>query len=132
MEDLKNKTSVLTDHLSDYIETYYKLVVLNATEKATGVASVSITSLILSVLAIFTLFFASLGVGWWAGETLGNMLAGFSIIAGFYLVVIMLIFAFKKQIIPSIQNILIRTVYEENNNVASGSDSAETRITKAA
>jgi hypothetical protein len=132
MEDLKNKTETLTDHVGDYVELYYKLVVLNATEKATGIASVSITSIVVGVLVVFVLFFASLGVGWWLGEELNSMIGGFSIIAGFYLLVITIMMALRKQIIPSIQNTIIKKIYEENDNIVSGSDRRETGVAKAA
>jgi hypothetical protein len=132
MEDLKNKAETLTDHVGDYVELYYKLVVLNATEKATGIASVSITSIIVGVLSTFVLFFASLGVGWWLGEELNSMIGGFGIIAGFYLLVITVMMAFRKQIIPSIQNTIIKKIYEENDNVVSGPGEREAGVAKAA
>jgi hypothetical protein len=132
MEDLKTKAGTLTDHVGDYIETYYKLIVLNATEKATGIASVSITSLVLSVISIFALFFISLGFGWWLGERLHNMFAGFAIIAGFYTLCAVLTILLKDKIIPFIQNLMIRKVYEETNKVIPGSDGTETGIAKAA
>jgi hypothetical protein len=132
MEDLKSKAETLTDHVGDYIELYYKLIVLNATEKATGMASISVTSLTIAFLSVFSLLFISLGVGWWIGEQLGSMLGGFSIIGGFYAIVVVLILAFRKKIVPSIQNLIIRKVYEESDNIVSGPDRTETRITKAA
>jgi hypothetical protein len=132
MEDLKNKAETLIDHVGDYIETYSKLIALNATEKATGAASISITSMALAVLSVFALLFVSLGVGWWIGEELDNMLGGFSIIAGFYALMVIVILVLKDKIIPSIQNILIRKVYEETNNIVSGPDRTETRIKEAA
>jgi hypothetical protein len=132
MEDLKNKAEALTDHVGDYIELYYKLIVLNATEKATGVASISVTSLTIACLSTFSLFFISLGLGWWLGEQLGNMLGGFSIVGGFYALTVVLILAFRKKIVPSIQNLIIRKVYEDSDNVVSGPDRTETGIAKAA
>jgi hypothetical protein len=132
MEELKNKAETLTDHVGDYVEIYYKLILLNAAEKATGIASVSITSIIVGVLSIFALFFGSLGVGWWLGEELHSMIGGFGIVAGFYLLIIGIVMAFRKQIIPSIQNTIIRKIYEEKDNVVSGPDQRETRVAEAA
>lgn len=132
MEDLKNKAETLTDHVGDYVETYYKLIVLNATEKATGIASVSITSIAVGVLSLFVLFFGSLGVGWWLGEELNSMIGGFAIIAGFYLLMISILLAFRKQIIPSIQNTIIRKIYEDKDNVVPGPDQREAGVAEAA
>jgi hypothetical protein len=132
MEDLKNKAETLTDHVGDYVELYYKLIVLNATEKATGIASVSITSIVVGILSLFVLFFASLGVGWWLGEELQSMIGGFGIIAGFYLLMITIMLAFRNQIVPSIQNSIIKKIYEEKDSNVSGTDRGETRVAKAA
>lgn len=131
MEDFQNKAGNLTDHVGEYIETYSKLITLNVTERATGVASVSITSLILAGLTTFVLLFSSLCLGWWLGERLGNMPAGFGIVTGIYAFPLLLILLFRKKIIPYIQDLLIQKVYEDNN-VAQRSSGTEARITKAA
>jgi small neutral amino acid transporter SnatA (MarC family) len=84
------------------------------------------------VLSIFVLFFGSLGIGWWLGEELQSMIGGFGIVAGFYLLLIGIMMAFRKQIIPSIQNTIIRKIYEEKDNVVSGPDQRETGVAEAA
>ena len=58
MDELKNKAENLTDHVSDYLETYYKLTVLNATEKTAGIASVSVTAIFIGFLVLFVLLAA--------------------------------------------------------------------------
>lgn len=132
MEDLKKKAETLTDHVGDYIELYSKLVVVNATEKATGAVSVALVSVLTALLTIFVLFFGSLGVGWWIGEQLNNMLAGFGIVAGFYALIALIIVALRISIAAGIQNMLIKNVYEQKNNDSSEPDRSETGIAEAA
>jgi len=120
MEDLKTKVEVvkdiaeqLTDHLSDYVETYLKLGVVNATQKATGVASVTLTALVLSVFFLFSLLFAGLAVAIWLGEAWGNMKAGYFTVAGFYVLCAVLFVALRKKfILPFVKDHIIRKVYE--------------------
>ena len=131
MEEFQNKAGNLTDHVGEYIETYSKLIMLNATERATGIASVSITSLVLTGLITFVLLFASLCLGWWAGEQLESMPAGFGIVTGIYALPALFILLFRKKIIPYVQDRLIQKVYEDDS-VAQGTAAPETRITKAA
>jgi len=100
MEEFQNKAGNLADHVGEYVETYSKLIALNATERATGIASVSITSLVLAGLITFVLLFSSLCLGWWAGERLDNMPAGFGIVTGIYVLAVLLILLFRKKIIP--------------------------------
>jgi len=110
---LKEKTFTLTDHITDLFESYYKLGVLNITDKATGIASFTITFAAVSLLSLFTLFFIGFGLAWWLGEKLQNTVAGFFIVAGVFLLIIGLIVALRKQFLfPFIRNMIIRKVYE--------------------
>ena len=113
MGELKDKAEILTDHIGDYLETFYKLSALNATGKATGIISAGITSVVVMLFIMFAMLFAFMGVGWWLGEQMNNMLAGFGIVAGFYIFLIVIILIFRKSFLfPLIRNILIRKVYE--------------------
>jgi hypothetical protein len=53
------------------------------------------------------------GLGWWLGTLFNNMAAGFFAVAGFYLLLIVLMFALRKKVIvPMIQKMIISKVYE--------------------
>jgi hypothetical protein len=113
MGELKDKAAELTDHVGDYLETMYKLTVLNATDKASGIASASITGAVVFILTIFAVLFASVGLGWWLGEKLDSMLAGFVIVAAVYILLIVVILVFhKKHIFPLLRNFIIKKIYE--------------------
>jgi len=118
MEDLKTIKSTaesLTDHVSDYIETYVKLAVVNATQKATGIAAISLTGILVTIFLPFVLFFSGIGLGIWVGEALDNVKAGFFIVSGFYLLCGLVIYAFRKKIVfPLVRNTIIRKVYEDH------------------
>jgi|SRR5687768_2984111 hypothetical protein len=110
---IKEKTANLTDDIGDLLESYYKLGVLHVTDKATNVASFTVAIFVVSFLAMFALLFVGFGLGYWLGEKLNSMLAGFSIVAGFFIVLIGITLAFKKQLLfPFIRNIIIKNVYE--------------------
>lgn len=111
--ELKEKTDNLLDHAGDYVDTYYKLALLNITEKTTTVSSAIIGVLLLVVFGIFVLFFAGLGLSWWIGGLLGNIVAGYFIVAGFYLLIIIIILMMRKKTIdPFIRNFIVRKIYE--------------------
>jgi hypothetical protein len=112
-DGIKEKTNALTDHVSELVELYYKLGVLNITEKATGIASTTVVLLIASFLSLFALLFLGFGLGWWIGQRLDNMLAGFAIIAGVFLLLVGILIIFRKQLLfPAIRNTIIKKVYE--------------------
>lgn len=118
MEDLKTIKSTaesLTDHVADYIETYVKLAVVNATQKATGVASISLAGVVLTFFLIFVLFFSGVGLSLWVGEAIRNIKAGFFIVSGLYALIGLVIYLFRKNIVfPLVRNTIIRKVYEDN------------------
>jgi len=113
MENIKEKAEDLTEDIGQYVETFYKLKVLQATDKAARLASLSVSSMMILILVLFCLLFLSIGVGWWIGESLENMVAGFCIVAGFYAVLSVVVLVLHKNLLlPWIRNILIRKAYE--------------------
>jgi len=113
MDELKTKAGNLTDHVSDYIETYVKLTVVNATQKATGVASVSLIAVLVTFFFIFVFFFVGLGAGIWIGEALDDVKLGYFIVSAFYLVCALIVIAIRKKIVfPYVRNQIISKVYE--------------------
>jgi hypothetical protein len=113
MKELKNKAENLTEHVTEYMETYFALNVLKATDKAAGVASSSITGVLIMIFGFFFILFLSIGLGYWIGQQINNMLAGFAIIAGFYALLAVLIIALRKNVfLPFLKNIIIKSAYE--------------------
>lgn len=113
MENIKEKAEDLTEDIGQYVETFYKLKVLQATDKVARLASLSVTATMITILVLFFLLFLSIGLGWWLGEALDNMVAGFCIVAGFYgLLSLVVLVLHKNLILPWIRNILIRKAYE--------------------
>src|SRR5260221_2880302 len=109
----KTRAEHLTDHLSDYVETYVELGVVNATQKAAGVATVTLTAVLLSFFCLFVLFFTGLGVAVWLGESWGDMKAGYFTVAGFYVLCALLFIALRKKfILPFVRDHIIKKVYE--------------------
>lgn len=113
MKELKHKAENLTDHVTEYMETYFALNVLKATDKAAGVASSSIAGMLVGVFAFFFVLLVSIGLGYWLGQQMENMLAGFATIAGFYAVLAILILALRKSVLlPFLKNLIIKSAYE--------------------
>jgi ABC-type multidrug transport system fused ATPase/permease subunit len=113
IDDLKQKTADLTDHLGDYAETFFKVTLLNVTQKGTDIASAAISLIVISILSLFVLFFAGFGVGWWLGDLVNSRAGGFLLVAAFYLLLITFILLFRKKIFFAyFRNLIIRKIYE--------------------
>ena len=116
MEELKSKVGDLTDSVTDYIQTYYKLAVLNAADKATGIVASTLASVLVIFLGIFVLLFGGIALGIWLGYLLDNAALGYLLVAGLFLLIILIIIAFRKRLVfPVIRDKLINKFYEPND-----------------
>lgn len=112
-DETKSKVQSLTESVSEYIQIYLKLGAVNATEKATVVATIALTASLLSLFLLFILFFTGIGLAIWLGEALGNLKAGYFIVAGCYILFVILFVSFRKRFIfPFVRDHIIQKVYE--------------------
>jgi Flp pilus assembly protein TadB len=113
MEDLKEKTADLADHVEDMADTFYRLTILNVTQKATNIASGAITMIVVSVLGLFVLLFLGVALSWWLGDLLGSRTGGFLLGSAFFLLLLGVILLMRRKIIfPFIRNLIISKVYD--------------------
>jgi uncharacterized membrane protein YkgB len=117
MEDLKTKTGQLKDHVSDYAKTTVDLIKAKATKGASNAAAGVAIGVVAFLLAIFFLTFLLIALGWWLASLFGSAALGFLGVAGFLLLLLVLIFALRKKVIvPLIRNAIISKVYEQQSH----------------
>lgn len=110
---LAERSRHVSDIISDLYQSYLKLGLVHLTDKGSGIVSISIVLLVSASLALFVLFFVGLGIGFWLGQQLGSMLAGFGIVALFFLLLAVALFTTRNRfLIPLIRNLIITKVYE--------------------
>jgi Putative Actinobacterial Holin-X, holin superfamily III len=113
MDELKEKTADLADHIEDLADTFYKLTVVNVTQKATDIASGAIVMMAICVLGLFVLLFIGFGLAWWLGDIMENRTAGFFLGGGLFLLLLIIILAMRKKwIFPYLRNMIITKVYD--------------------
>ena len=112
-EDLKSKATHLKDHVRDYVQTYVQLAKVKATKGASTAVSGIVIGIVAFFFAFFFLFFLAFGLGWWFGNLVENRAAGFFMVAGLFLLLVLVLFAIRKKVIvPMIRNMIISKVYE--------------------
>ncbi|MGV3656825.1 MAG: phage holin family protein [Chitinophagaceae bacterium] len=113
MEDFKTSATHLKDHVSDYVKTYLQITKASVTQSASTAASGAAIGIAALVLGVFFLFFAFCALAFWLGSLFDSYALGFLAVAGFFLLLIVLIFALRKKVIvPKIRNTIISKVYE--------------------
>lgn len=113
MENIKETTENLAEHVRGYVDTYTQLAIVNVTQKATGIISFGVVILVTCFFSLFILFFAGLGTAWWLGELLESHVAGFFIVGGAFAIILLVLFLIRKSVIyPFIRNTIVSKVYE--------------------
>lgn len=102
MIDTKPDTiSDLAKEAGLYIEAKTELFKLKAADKTTEALSSIGSQLILAVIAIMTLFVLNIGLGILIGTWIGIMYVGFFIVAGFYLLLGVIVYANKNSLLKT-------------------------------
>lgn len=113
MEELKEKTVDLADHVEDLANTFYRLTLVKATEKASNILSGAVVLILIALCGFLVLLFAGIALGWWLGNVIESRAGGFLLSAGFFLIVVLFLsFLGKKTIFPLIRDMIIRKIYD--------------------
>ena len=109
MENETNSIELLLKKTGDFLETKVELLKLQAIDKVTTVTS-SLASAMILIMVIFLMIFAlNIGIAVWLGELLGETYYGFFLVSGFYLLVAIIIFAFRSRLLKKpLMNILVK------------------------
>lgn len=86
MEDNAKLLESLLDKAKEYGITTYELAKLKTIDKTADVVSSFVPFLIVIILLTSCLLFLNLGIALWLGEILGSSFYGFFVVAGFYLI----------------------------------------------
>jgi apolipoprotein N-acyltransferase len=113
MEELKSKAGSLTQSISNYLDTFYKLALVNLTQKATNLTAGILAGITTLFLFILTVFFLGLGLAWWLCGLINSMAGGFFIVAGiFILLMVAIILLRKKLVFPLLKKAILKKIYE--------------------
>ncbi|HTE34155.1 MAG TPA: phage holin family protein [Chryseolinea sp.] len=113
MNDLKEKTADLADHVEDLADTFYRLTLVNVTQKATNIAAGAIAMIAVLILGFFVFLFLGIALSWWLGEVIGSRTGGFLLGAAFYLIVLLIVVLLRKKIVfPRIRALIISKIYD--------------------
>jgi len=96
MENQPNTLGSLFKDAGDYIETRIDLLKLKAIDKSSDVASSVVTGLTTLLFGCFALLILNIGLALWIGDLLGKDYLGFFVIAGFYILLALLLHIFRN------------------------------------
>lgn len=101
------KLDSLFENLSGYVESKIELFKAEVREEVVGILSKILVALIVAVCLFFCLILASLGLAYYLG-TLVGMAWGLLIVAGIYLLILILLIVFREQISEGIHTMVMK------------------------
>lgn len=116
MENIATNLGKLYDKAEQYSRTSMELIKLNAIDKSSDViSSLAVVTTLAFIVAIFTLFI-NLGLALLIGSALGDYAMGFFIVSGFYVLVGIILYIFRKNLIKiPIDNIVVGKLMKEKD-----------------
>lgn len=111
LEGRKEIIEDLFEKAEEYVKTNIQLIKLKATDKVAEIVGSLVTQIAIVVLGFFFLLMVSIGIAFWLGTLFGQTHYGFLIVAGFYALLAILVYAFRKTIIKTpISNSIISQI----------------------
>lgn len=112
LQEVKERADNIFDHVKEYIEARYNLVVLETSNKVTDILSSIAVAVVVGLVGLFVLLFLSLAAAWWIGESTQSPALGFLLVAVFYAALAGVLFAMRTKVIKlPVLNALIRKFY---------------------
>lgn len=97
MENQSSTVESLIDRVKIYVETRIELLRLKAIDKSSSFLSLLISMIIVILMSFIFIILFSVGLALLIGEMLGKTYYGFFIVAGFYLLVGLILLAFRNK-----------------------------------
>lgn len=102
------KLENISEHLSGYVEDRIELLKLELQEDAASVGARVLIFMVILILGLFGLLFASMALAILLNNVLDHSFTGYLIVSGVYLVFLMVVFALKNN--NSVKNVLNKTI----------------------
>lgn len=108
MEERKFSFSGVIQKITEYLKNRKALIRLQIVERVSSIVAALVTDGLMIFLGLFALLFLSVSLGIYLGDVLDSFSLGFLLVAGIYLILILIIALAKKGIENSLINLSIR------------------------
>ena len=117
MENIASNVALLYKKAEQYSKTSLELLKLQTVEKTSEViSSLAVVISISIIVGMFSLF-VNIGISFFIGNLLKNNALGFFIVSGFYFILGIIVFIFRKSLIKiPIDNLIVSKLLREKNS----------------
>lgn len=111
----QGKIEELTESLKSYVSTNLELIKYQGIERATVIIADLVINVLVGLMLLFFIFFISLWACFYISALFGDNYSGIAIVAGFYLLIGVIIFMVrKKMIIKPLRNKIIHNIFQKD------------------
>lgn len=96
IEERKEILEELFERIEAYVQINVQLYKLRAIELVAESTSTVVSKILIGLVAIMFFLFLNIGIAIWLGSVLGTPYHGYFIVSGFYLLVLIMLFIFRK------------------------------------
>lgn len=115
MDELKEKTADLVDHVEDLANTYYKLGIVTVIQKGANLSAALMMVLLICVVTVFVFLFSGIALALWMSTLVDSYIGGFLITAGLFIIFLLIVVLLRKHtILPLIRNLIVRKFYDKD------------------
>jgi len=112
MEKYSNHIESLFGQAEDYLETKAELFKLKAIDKSSDVISSIAARMVIALFVASCFLMFNIGIALLIGRAIGEIYIGFFIVAGFYLIVIAILYSLRdKWLKAPISNLIIKSIF---------------------
>lgn len=116
MEKIATNIEMLFEKAQDYTKSSIELLKLNAIDKTADIAASLIFKLAFGLIVAMFLLFVNIGISLFLGKLIGENYLGFFIVSVFYLILAIILYIFRNQLITvPITNLVIKKLLETKN-----------------
>lgn len=101
IEERKELVEDLFEKAEEYLKTNLELYKLKATDKVSEIVSSLVSGLAMILIGFFFFLLINIGIAIWLGKLMGETHYGFMVLAGFYGLVTLALFLFRKSLIKT-------------------------------
>lgn len=116
MKEQKEQDKGLITTIKEYANIRKDLAMLTFAERSSTAAAGAAAGGVMAILGLFVFFFGSLTLGFYLSEVMGNTYSGFLIVTGFYLIVTLIVYLTKENMIKKpVESGVIKKIFKERN-----------------
>ncbi|WP_373515623.1 phage holin family protein [Persicitalea sp.] len=117
LKDAKEKVELTYQHLIDYAEARWNLIALDVSDKSANIVTSIIVGIVLAILGLFFLVFASISLALWLGDLTNSTALGFLLVAVIYGLIAALMYANRnKWLFLPLMNTFLRKLYRNQDD----------------